>query len=365
LQLLSRKGVLPRRLDILAALGDYDGVQDCLARAREHPGNDAAPLTDAFLVACRFEHRAVAALILARCMELDGTLAKRVEGWRGSSGFIDYLAEHPQLYGQPWQQPADPWKAVVMTELLKAIDEDNLQEFTQWLRREPELLGESDSALQVELIEHAVLKDGGRFITRLLELSPALLRREPRISSSALRFALEYGKAHLIPLLTAIWPLPDDLCHASGTGDFARVKGWFDEAGGPRLGSLSRHHPTNDTSVLRNLHWFPPNAQHVLDTALAWACINHHFEIATFLLEHGANINTDWNTHEPASILHECAVTGNYEAARFLIDHGIDLTIRDHRWNATAEGWAVHAAKDKQMAELLTEARRTRNTQSL
>ena len=30
LQLLSRKGVLPRRLDILAALGDYDGVRDCL-----------------------------------------------------------------------------------------------------------------------------------------------------------------------------------------------------------------------------------------------------------------------------------------------------------------------------------------------
>jgi hypothetical protein len=30
LQLLSRKGVLPRRLDVLAALGDDDGVRDCL-----------------------------------------------------------------------------------------------------------------------------------------------------------------------------------------------------------------------------------------------------------------------------------------------------------------------------------------------
>ncbi len=37
LQLLSRKGVLPHRLDILAALGDYDGVQDCLDATRAHP----------------------------------------------------------------------------------------------------------------------------------------------------------------------------------------------------------------------------------------------------------------------------------------------------------------------------------------
>ena len=119
------------------------------------------------------------------------------------------------------------------------------------------------------------------------------------------------------------------------------MKGWFDEAGRPRLGSLAQHHPTNHPSTLRNLHWTPANAQHVLDVALAWACMNRHFEIASFLLERGANINTDWSTHEPASILHECAIHGNYEAAQFLIDHGIDMTIRDYRWNATAEGWAI------------------------
>lgn len=37
LQLLSRKGVLPRKPDILAALGDYDGVQDCLDATRAAP----------------------------------------------------------------------------------------------------------------------------------------------------------------------------------------------------------------------------------------------------------------------------------------------------------------------------------------
>ena len=93
--------------------------------------------------------------------------------------------------------------------------------------------------------------------------------------------------------------------------------------------------------------------------------MNRHFEIASFLLECGANINTNWSTHEPASILHECAIRENYEAAQFLIDHGIDMTVRDYRWNATAEGWAYHAAKDRTMAEFLARAESARKAQSL
>src|SRR5207247_9514041 len=101
--------------------------------------------------------------------------------------------------------------------------------------------------------------------------------------------------------------------------------------------------PTNHPPTFGNPHWAPPNAQHSLDVALAWACMNHQLEIAAFLVERGANVNTDWGTHEPASILHECAIRGNYEAAQFLIDHGIDMTIRNYRWNGTAEGWDIHA----------------------
>jgi len=84
--------------------------------------------------------------------------------------------------------------------------------------------------------------------------------------------------------------------------------------------------------------------------------MNRQFEIADFLLAHGANINTDWSTHEPQSILHECAVHANYEAAQFLIDRGIDMMIHDYRWNATAEGWARHGANDTNMADFLARA---------
>jgi len=350
LQLLSRKGLLPRSLDALTALGDYEGVRGCL------PDADAAAVPQAFLNACRFGRRAVAALLLDRCIELDPALSERVEKWRGRNGFIDYLAEHPAEFGSPW-------RTVVMNELQTAMRKEDLEEFSRWLEREPDLLSESNFGQLVGLVENAAYTDRGPFIKRLLQFAPALKATRP--PSGAVVFALEYGNAHLLPLLTQIWPLPDDLPHAAGVGDFARVRGWFDEAGCPRLGSLKQHYPANNPSVLRNLHWTPANTQHVLDVALAWACMNRHLEIASFLLEHRANINTNWSTHEPASILHECAMRGNYEAAQFLTDHGIDMTIRDYRWNATAEGWARHAAKDPNMAEFLARAERARKAEPL
>ncbi len=104
--------------------------------------------------------------------------------------------------------------------------------------------------------------------------------------------------------------------------------------------------------------------QQVLDTALAWAVINNHFEIADFLLAHGADINTNWSSHEPASILHELVWHKNYEAMQFLIDRGIDMTILDYRWGATAEGWAAVAAKDEKMAQWMRDAQQRREQAS-
>lgn len=347
LQLLWNKGALPRTLTILAAIGDLDGVRASLAANDD----DLTAVNEAFMCACGFKHKQVAAVLLDRCVTLDADLGRRIDTWQGRSAFIDYLGEHAERFGPPWQ-------TLVVIEVRQAIVRDDLPAFSGWLDREPYLLGESSVDLQVRMIELASYTNRERFIVHLLDRAPALVQRPSPPPSNALDYALEYGNAHLVPLLTRIWPLPDDLPHAAGTGDFPRVMRWFDAAGQPALGDLGRHYPANNPRTRAHLQWGAPRVQHVLDVALAWACMNRHFEVASFLLAHGADIDTTWATHEPASILHECAVHNNYEAARFVIDHGIDMTTRDYRWQATAEGWARYAAKDEQMANFLAEAER-------
>ena len=216
---------------------------------------------------------------------------------------------------------------------------------------------------QAGLIASAALNDRGTFIAALLDLDPGILRRQPPPPSKAIEWAFVYANSHLLPLLTRIWPMPDDLPHAAAMGDLSRVKQWFDESGAPALGDLEKHFPCNDPHGRKydDLQWGAPTAQHVLDTALAWAVINRQFDVADFLLEHGADINTNWNSHEPASILHHLVFLPNSnESMRFLINRGIDLTIKDYRWNSTAQGWARYAAKDEKMAQWLEDAERQR-----
>ena len=342
LSLLERRGVLPRTLPVLAALGDLDAVQASTA--------ELATLNQAFMNACRFKRKTVAAWLLDRIIALDADLGRQIEQWQDRTGFIEFLSGFYVLL-----PPATPWRTFVARKLLHAIDDDDLPAFVGWLRSQPWLLEGGCVHLQVELIERAVSMNREAFLTHLLAQEPAVLRSRTPPKSTAILFAFDDGNAHLIPLLTRVWPLPDDLPHAAGAGDLDAVKRWFDEGGNPVLGDPNRHHGSS-IDALRDT----PPAQQVLDTAFAWACLNHRFEIAEFLLRHGANINTTWNTHEPASVLHLAAAKADYDLAKFLIDRGIDMTIRDYRWGGTAAGWAYHVGKDRGMAEFLATAERER-----
>jgi hypothetical protein len=137
------------------------------------------------------------------------------------------------------------------------------------------------------------------------------------------------------------------------------VKQWFDESGAPMLGDLDAQYPLSQGERI-DLGWSAPSVQQILDVAFAWSVINRHFDVADFLLARGADINTTWSSHEPASILHELVFHGNYESMQFLIDRGIDMTIEDYRWKSTAWGWAFYAAKDEKMAQWLRDAERNR-----
>ena len=365
IDLFHRRGLLPGTLKFIAALGDVDGV-----RARlDANADDRVAVNEAFTYACHFEHTTVAALLLDRSIRFDTELGSRIDGGPGRSKFIQYLVEN-----RPDIRDRDSfrlWECFVEQHAMRSMDDGDLPSFADLLRREAWLLSDASVKFQIAFVERtaATLQDRGAFLEAFLDLDPAVLHNPvPPVSSGihwhgtcrAFIHALTYGQAHLLPMLVRIWPLPDDLPHASGSGDFARVKHWFDAEGRPALGDLAKHFPANDDWIRGNLKWGEPTVQQVLDTALAFAVMNNHFEIAEFLLGHGADINTNWSSHEPASILHELVWHKNYEAMQFLIDRGIDMTIHDYRWRATAVGWAAVAAKDEKLAQWMRDAQQRR-----
>jgi hypothetical protein len=232
--LFHRRGLFPRSLKFVVALGDIDGVRAFL----DTNSDDLAAVSEACLVACHLEHAKIAVLLLDRCITLDSELGRRIDGGPGRSGFIQAIRETSLIFSDA--EPEGLWQEFVMREVVRAEHDGDLADFRTWFRREP-------------------------------------------------------------------------------------------------------------------------NVQQVLDTAFAWAVINNHFEIADFLLVHGADINTKWSSHEPASILHELVWRKNYEAMQFLIDRGIDMTIHDYRWGSTPEGWATYFG-DEKMTQWLRDAQHRRES---
>ena len=367
LHLLAGKNALPRTLPVLAALGDEAEVRARLGKPAESGDaqdvDDRSVIDSALVNACRFKHAGLASALLDRAIALDPDLGRRIDRWQGRQAFVEFLIQRPASANE-WGIEMTPWESFAYRQLTSALDAGDLPEFRHWLREEPSLLQSAFVSLQVAMIERCCWhKNREAFITALLEHDPALLRTNPPPRSQAIVHALSYGNAPLVPLLTRIWPLPDDLPHAAGTGNAAAVARWFDAAGRPALGPLAHQYPGSDPLFKGDdLGWGPVTTQQVLDIALAWAVLNRHFEIASFLLQRGADIDTNWGTHEPASILHEAAIQGDQEAARFLVDHGADLDMKDYRYRSNAEGWARYGSNDEPMAELLAAARRRRET---
>lgn len=371
LLLFQRKSLLPRTLKFVAALGELDAVHTSL----DESGNDLAVVTEAFTIACSFGHEAVASLLLDRAIVLDPDLGRRVDDSVGRLAFAKYFIDNRPRHAIE----VGLWKAFVMEQVSRTVyswrgpetsfedrrGQSDLPAFVGVLNSEPWLLGEAFVEFQTEIIARATVVGREEFITALLNLSPAVLRRHPPTKSQAIEFAFTYANTHVIPVLTSIWALPDDLPHAAGMGDLSRVKQWFDQSGAPALGDVENHYPSSPYMPKRRVEeyarqWGPLSQQRVLDVALAWSVLNGHLDVADFLLQHGADVNTTWSSHEPASILHELVWHRNYEAMQFLIDRGIDMTIKDHRWNSTARGWAQYAAEDAKLTHWLEEAERRR-----
>ena len=209
-------------------------------------------------------------------------------------------------------RPGVIWLSFLTHRLQQAQMDQDLETFRNLLSHEPALLGAEMVGLQARLMEvFSWCKNSLPFMQAMLNANAAVFTVENPPPTQAVSYAVEYGYAGYVPILSRIWPVPNDLPHAAGLGDHNKVSTWFTDNGEAVLGDPSNHNPFPS-------HFPNVTAQDILDRALAWAVQNGEYDIADFLLERGADINTRWSTHEPASIMHEC-VCRTYRTGAVLI----------------------------------------------
>src|SRR5262245_59634341 len=123
LDLFHRKGVLPRSLKFVAALGDVDGV-----RARlDTNADDLAAVSDAFMCACHLEHPTLAALLLDRAIALDAELGRRIDDGPGRSAFIQQITSTSLIFTNA--EPSGLWQEFVMRQVMRAEHDGDLPSF--------------------------------------------------------------------------------------------------------------------------------------------------------------------------------------------------------------------------------------------
>lgn len=83
----------------------------------------------------------------------------------------------------------------------------------------------------------------------------------------------------------------------------------------------------------------------VLSHAFYAACRNGHTAVAALLLQRGADVNAKGILGGTG--LHWAAINGHQDTVAFLVSHGADLTIRDAKFDATPEGWAIEGQRNE------------------
>src|SRR5215831_3049731 len=89
IDLFHRRGLFPRSLKFIAALGDIDGIRARLDK-RATSADDLA-VNEAFMYACHLQHGTAAALLLDRSITLDAEMGRRIDGGPGRPGFIQFF----------------------------------------------------------------------------------------------------------------------------------------------------------------------------------------------------------------------------------------------------------------------------------
>ena len=170
------------------ALGQLDAVRALLGEN----AYDLTTLNDAFICACRFEHEAVASLLLERAIAIDPELGRRIDGTPDRRSFVRFFIERQSL-DFDHSKAGGLWQAFVIGHLVRSLHARDRVAFENLLKREPWLLADDYVWLQNDLISKATLSnDRVPFISALFDRHPAILRRQPPPQSDAIAYALTY-----------------------------------------------------------------------------------------------------------------------------------------------------------------------------
>lgn len=214
----------------------------------------------------------------------------------------------------------------------------------------------------------------------LLELDPQLVRAQAEYDKTGLHWAAEKDRAEIAKILidagaelTALtnwgmtpleWAanmgnravagvlmdrgLTPNLFSAAGLGVLDAVRGFFDDAGRLKPGAQLVQ---TDALDGRHIHSDrPEDGPQATSLAGYIAARNGRTECSRFLLERGAEI--DFRGFFGGTGLHWACINGHRETVCFLLEAGADATLKDFRFDATAEGWASEGKHDAIVALL-------------
>ena len=86
----------------------------------------------------------------------------------------------------------------------------------------------------------------------------------------------------------------------------------------------------------------------IINNAFVYACMGNQIDVATFLLNKGAEINTIPHGFDYAGTgLHYAAMRGHTKMVDFLLEHGADPNIKDTKVGSTPAGWANYGGYPK------------------
>jgi ankyrin repeat protein len=228
--------------------------------------------------------------------------------------------------------------------ILQAARDGDMPVVERLLTADPRLVHASDEYLKTPL--HWAAEYDRRDVAQMLLDSGADLEATTSWGATPLDSAATLGSTKVADLLLARGARGMNLVAAASLGKLDFVREFLDS--GAPLASLAKPAPAEPDD-----HWVADCARikgDVLSHAFYCACRNGHTAVAALLLEHGADVNAKGVFGGTG--LHWAAINGHKDTVKFLVAHGADRTIRDARFDATPEGWAVEDHHDE-IRELL------------